>query len=195
MKAYRTYWVENATPTTPFFGHKKSPWGPKNTFSPFLVKNGSFSWAYHGLKKGYLAKTTVEKASIGPKLSNYNRGNDFGKIFFYHFLPQVEIFFKNFLRKNFRTWRTRRADTRGCHPRVGGWKIRVKTPATPSAVFFRKKIFWFENSCGMPPLGPPFFRNFFFNFGPPEPSFIFFSSIILLCSSLYFHCFCSLFLQ
>ena len=44
-----------------------------------------------------------------------------------------------------------------------------------------------------PPMDSPFFSNFFFSFGPPEPPFIFFSSIILLCSSLYFHCFCSLF--
>ena len=46
-----------------------------------------------------------------------------------------------------------------------------------------------------PPHGPPIFFNFFFSFGPPEPPFLFFSSIILLCSSLYFHCFCSLFFQ
>ena len=84
MEAYRKYWVENATPTIPFFRHKNAPLGPKNTFSPFLVKNGSFL-AHHGSKNGYLAKTTAEKASVGPKLSKYNTGNDFGKIFFLPF--------------------------------------------------------------------------------------------------------------
>ena len=93
MEAYRTYWVENATPTIPFFRHKNAPLGPKNTFSPFLVKNGSFWGAHHSSKKGYLAKTNAEKASLGPKLSKYNRGNDFGKILFLSFFSPSSIFF------------------------------------------------------------------------------------------------------
>ena len=74
---------------------QKCPSGPKKTFSPFLVKNGSFLGAHHGSKKGYLEKTTAEKASVGPKLSKYNRGNDFGKIFFLSFFSPSSNFFQN----------------------------------------------------------------------------------------------------
>ena len=96
MKAHRTYWVENATPTTPFFGYKKAPWGPKNTFSLFLFKNGLFWEAYHGCKKGYLAKTTVRK----PSYQNTIGQRILKKYFFCHFFRQVEFFFKNKIRKN-----------------------------------------------------------------------------------------------
>ena len=67
--------------TTSFFRHKNTPLGSKNTFSHFLVENMSFWEAYQGSKKGYLAKPTAWKASIGPKLSKYNRAKNFEKIF------------------------------------------------------------------------------------------------------------------
>ena len=190
MKAYRTYWVENTTPTIPFFRHKNAPLGPKNTFSPFLVKNGSFWGAHHSSKKWYLAKTTAEKASVGPKLSKYNRGNDFGKIFFLSFFSPSWIFFRKNFSEKIRTWRTRPADTRGGHPRVGGWKMRAKTPATLSAVFFRKLIFSkkFARPCppppGPPPWTPHFFQIFFSVLDHRSPLLYFFL-LLYYCVPLY----------
>ena len=161
--------------------------------------------AHHSSKKWYLAKATAEKASVGPKLSKYNRGNDFGKIFFFVICFAKLKFFSNFFFRKNPNLADPSCGYAGGHPRVGGWKMRAKTPATLSAVFFRKLIFSkkFARPCPppldpppwTPPMDPPFFSNFFFSFGPPEPPFIFFSSIILLCSPLYFHCFCSLFFQ
>ena len=95
---------------------QKCPLGPKNTFSPFLVKNGSFLGAHHGSKKGYLVKTTAEKASVGPKLSKYNRGNDFGKIFFLPFFSPSSNFFQMFFPKKYE---------------LGGPVLRIRRRVTP----------------------------------------------------------------
>ena len=133
------------------------------------------------MKKGYLAKTTAEKASVGPKLSKYNRGNDFRKIFFLPFFSPSRNFFQFFFSEKIPTWRTRPADTRGGHPRVGGWNMRAKTPATLSAGFFRKNLL---EPPWTPPWTPHFFQ-FFFSVLDHRSPLLYFFLLLYYCVPLY----------
>ena len=109
------------------------------------------------------------------------------KCFFCHFFRQVEFFFKNKFRKNPNLADPSCAYEGGSPPgrveNTVGWKIRAKTPATPSESFFRKIFFSkkFARPCPPPgplhgtPHGPPIFFNFVFQFWTTgAPFYIFF---------------------
>ena len=105
------------------------------------------------------------------------------KYVFYHFFRQVEFFSKKVLRKN-----PNLADPScgyaGGPPPGRGVENARQDPGYRFCGFFSKTNF-FENKFVQyappprPPHGPPLDPPIFFNFGPQEPPFIFFSSIIL----------------
>ena len=108
-----------------------------------------------------------------------------------HFFRQVDFFFKIFFPKKSELGGPVLRIRGGGHPRVGGWKMRAKTPATLSAVLFRKLTF-FEKICSTmpPPPGPPpwtphFFQILFQFWSTGAPFYIFFFYYITVFLSIF----------